>query len=175
MKWRTVEKTLLEALHSALTRFVTDHRNERFYGVALDVNADYGEVFLSLNTEAGLASCAAKRYPQYSSEEIEGHLRWSVGDWQYHGLNTDPPYLEAWEEAWSRTQEQIHDAYLDDEHDEVSEQFLESVCRVLLRLERSPAFMQLAREPGFKTLVIDHDELLEDGWERLARIRADRA
>jgi hypothetical protein len=171
MNWRAAEKTLYEAARSVIGRFADNHRNERFYGLVLDLNADYGEVFLSLNTEAGLRMWAADHYPDYSPEEIEQRLRWNPGDWLYHGFNTDEPYALEWEQSWSEYQDRIHDAVLDDDNDAVSEWFLEAACRVLLRLEKSDALMRLNREEYFKTLVIDHDESLEDAQERLARVR----
>ena len=170
MKWTAVEKTLYDASLAALTRFAAEHLAERFYGFIFDVNADYGEVLLCLNTESALAEWARTHYPEYSTAKVEEQLRWNAGDWEYQGFNTDEPYSNEWEKSWSETKDRIAVAALED--DDVCEEFLESVCRVLIRLERSPAFLRIQREAHFKTLVSDHDEDLEDSRERLARIRA---
>jgi hypothetical protein len=172
MNWNVVETTLFDASVAALSRFAAEHSSEKFYGFCFDVNADYGEVLLSLNTEAGLRTTAQDYYPDYSASDVERELRWNAGDWKYQGFNVDEPSIEiAWNRAWSPTQEAIASATIED--DEVAEDFLESVCRVLIRLERSDAFRPLQREPHFKTLVADHDETLEDSWDRLARVRSE--
>ena len=171
MNWKKVEGTLLDASVTALHAFAHDHAAETFYGFCFDVNADYGEVLLSLNTEDDLVAWAERTYPTYPQREIDSTLRWNVGDWKYHGFNTDKPYAEAWDKAWEETQDALHDAYLDDESAEVPEHFLQSVCRVLIDLERKDAFAPLARTERFKTLVTDHDEPIEDAWARLLKVR----
>jgi hypothetical protein len=171
VNWRKVEQRLRGASVEALRAFARDHPEETFYGFCFDVNADYGEVNLSLNTEEDLAATAARHYPGYSQREIDGRLRWSSGDWKYPGFNSDPPYAKAWEAAWGEAQETIHDAAIDDDGDGVPERFLESVCVVLVAMEEHGELEPLSRAEGFKTLVADHDESIEDSWARLLRVR----
>ena len=174
MNWDEVEQTLFRAALTAMQRFASRHADETFYGFSFDCNADYGEVLLCLNSEKALAEWARRHYPSYSQEEIDRELRWNSGDWKYQGLNQDEDYAQAWEKVWGPTQEKIHAAYLeaaDEEADEFLEIFLESVCRVLLRMERENVFAGLNKEPHFKALVTNHDELLEDAWERLEIVR----
>ena len=161
MDWRKIERRLLGASTKALEQFAKDHPAESFYGFVFDVNEDYGEVFMCLNTE---------------SDDIEDRFRWNAGDFKYHGFNTEPPCAEDWEKAWSATQDAIHDAYLDDEdgEQEVPELFLECVCRVLIAMEKGGAFDRLTRDAGFKTLVVGHDEPIEDSWRRLLEVRNSR-
>jgi hypothetical protein len=168
---RKVERRLHDASAEALRAFGQAHPAETFYGFCFDVNADYGEVCLSLNTEEDLWAHAARMYPSYSAREVEGDLRWSSGDWKYTAFNTDPPYAAPWEAAWAETQEMIHDAYLDDESADVPERFLVSACRVLIAMEKDGSLEPIVRAQGFKALVRDHDETLEDSWARLLRVR----
>jgi hypothetical protein len=173
--WRRVEGTLRRACEEAVAAFAAEHARESFYGFALDCNADYGEVFLCLNTEADLAAWAARIYPAYSPREIDSVLRWNAGDWKYHGFNTNPPCAEKWEKAWSETQDSIHDAFLDDEDgDEIAERFMVSACRVMVALEKDGVLDAFRRGRGFKTLVRDHDEPIADSWARLLRVRNKR-
>jgi len=176
MDWRKVERRLLGASSKALEQFARDHPAESFYGFVFDCNEDYGEVFMCLNSEQDLSQWAARNYPGYRRREIDSSLRWNAGDWKYHGFNTEPPCAEAWERAWSATQDAIHSAFLDDEdeEEEVPERFLESVCRVLIAMEDDGAFDRLTRDPGFKTLVSGHDESLADSWRRLLAVRNSR-
>jgi hypothetical protein len=171
MNWKKVEQRLRDASTEAIRAFARDHPAETFYGFCFDCNADYGEVGLSLNTEEDLWAHAASHYPSYSQREVEGELRWSSGDWKYTGFNTDPPYAKAWEAAWEETQEAIHGAYIDDENAGVPRRFLESVCRVLIAMEKDGGLEPISRAEGFKTLVTDHNETNEDSWARLLRVR----
>ena len=176
--WKRLEETLRRASAEAIGTFASAHGGESFYGFALDCNPDYGEVLLCLNTEAGLARTAAGHYADWSPREVEGRLRWSLGDWRYHAFNTEPPCAEAWERAWSATVERIQEAFAeaeDAEADDMEERFLVSACRVLLALEKDGAFDALGRDPGFKTLVAGHDEVIEDSWARLLRVRNRRS
>ena len=174
VNWKRIEDTLRGASAEAIASFAAAHSTESFYGFAMDCNPDYGEVLLSVNTEVDLAATAARHYAGWSAREVEGQLRWGVGDWRYHAFNTEPPCAEAWERAWSGTVDQIQEAFgeaEDAEADDMEERFLVSACRVLLALERDGAFDALRRDPGFKTLVAGHDEAIEDSWARLLRAR----
>jgi hypothetical protein len=172
MEWPKIERRLLRASKEALQSFASEYSHVSFYGFIFDCNADYGEVLLCLNSEQDLAERAKHSYPNYSQEEIERSLRWNAGDWAYHGFNVEARFARKWEKQWAATQERIQSAYFEDEDDEVSELFLQSVCRVLIAMERSGAFNCVSRTPGFKALVRDHDEALDDAWERLDQIRA---
>ena len=175
MNWAELETTLYASTAALLRRFARDHTRERFYGFIFDVNADYGEVLLCLNTESGLSDWAAKQYPHYSQAEVDQKLRWNAGDWQYQGFNLESPYATEWEGAWSKIQDAIQDACLDDEEGEVSELFLQAVCRVVFRLEASADFSVLNRETYFATLVSDHDEDLQDSRARMELVRGESA
>ena len=63
---------------------------------------------------------------------------------------------------------------LNDDDDEASdwhEQFLETMCRILVSLENENAFDVLRRDPDFRLCCADHDESLEDGAARMQRVR----
>jgi hypothetical protein len=178
LDWKRVEETLRRASADAIAAFAAEHRDESFYAFAFDCNADYGEVFLCLNTEADLAATVRAWLaadPARVEREIESDLRWNVGDWKYHAFNINPPCEKGWEKAWSETEGLIHDATLDDDDgDEIAERFLVSACRVMVAMEKDGVLDVLRRDPGFKTLVGDHDEPIEDSWARLLRVRNQR-
>jgi hypothetical protein len=153
------------------------HRNEEFYGFIFDCNADYSEVLLCLNTEAELSEWSERNYPTYSQDDRDRHLRWNAGDWKYQGFNSTEPDLEkVWQEGWQHIEQQVQDSWLEqnddtDPEDDVATKFMVSVCVVLIKLERANVFNCLSRTPGFRTFVSDHDESLEDAWERLKWVR----
>lgn len=173
MTWDEIEERLYQATAAALRHFSKDHPSESFYGFAFACNADYGEVMLCLNTAAGLRATVAQRYASWSAEEVETRLKWNPGDWEYANFNTKPPYEDAWDAAWSDTQEAIAEATFDDDGEDIPEIFLGVACRVMIALERNDEFRLLQRDPAFATFVTDHDESQGDAWERLRMARHD--
>jgi len=189
MNSEPIEQALYQITERELAAFATRHENVRFYGFAFDCNADYGEVLLCLNDEASLKVHAeeSKRKPArpflpkfdqmrekygitpkalyegWGVEKIMEEFRWNPGDWQYQGFfncSDDP--------AWGGVADTIEDEIEDDKD---REPFLESVCRVLIKLESDHIFDCLDRTENFRGLVTDHDESIERAWDRLTRIR----
>lgn len=194
--WSKLEDCLYSLCVKEIGKFAQAHGEDTFYGFALDCNSDYGEVFLCLNTSEDLHQRAIhystapespgweaigrknaerlgipyKPAPRKPVEENEERLRWSLGDWKYHGFNSNK-----WHTEWEPFQEAVSDACMDEEGDSYSspihKQFMRAACRVLIRLESAGVFEVLRRTDDFKTWVADHDESDEDSWERLAAVR----
>ena len=59
----------------------------------------------------------------------------------------------------------------DEDMEAAQEQFLSMVCRVLIRLENDKVFDKLKKTEGFSSVVVDHEESIEDGFKRLNRFR----
>ena len=175
MNWDDVAERLYDACVVAIESFAAAHGGERFYGFALDVNADYGEVLLCFNTAADLKTTRAKHYPDWSDDEVAQRLRWSVGDWRYHAFNLGEPYAAAWSRAWQQTQENIADAILDeeDQEEDPAEAMLITAAVVAVQLETNQAFDAVPREPGFRALAIGHEDFIEAAWQRMDAVRAE--
>lgn len=179
VNWSRLENRLYDLSVDALRSFAAGHPDEVFYGFMFDCNGEYGDVGLCLNTEEDLRETIRKRYSHYSQEMIL-ELRWCAGDWKYQGFNTNFDELsQRFRSGWEALQEKVQDQCDEDDEDCDEDEdenptvihFLESVCRVLLRMEATDAFACLHRTADFGTLVCDHDESLEDARSRLNRIR----
>ncbi len=107
-------------------------------------------------------------------EELKREIRWSTGDWIHQGFETDA-FADAWEPHGSTIVSSVHRDWLQApdslEPTPTHEAFMNTVCRVLVRLEQADAFTPLDCSPGFRTLAVDHDEDVEHGFERLRLVR----
>jgi hypothetical protein len=175
--WADLEKTLHSLCLHEIGKFAQSHRTETFYGFALDCHSDYGQVLLCLNTPEALCQMAIAYSngspPRKAAEVYERELRWSLGDWKYQGFNS-----ETFEKSWDPFQELVSNAYDEEEPADrtpTQERFMQSACRVLLRLESSNAFNSLQRTDDFQTLAMDHDESDSAAWERLEAVRVEMA
>jgi hypothetical protein len=178
-----IEEVLTAASIKAIEDFAMSHRGESFYGFGLDCNAEYGGVLLCLNTEEEFQTTAAEYSAKWSyTEERLSDLRKSFGDWKYHGFNLEMPW---WDEMWGPYEKSIArywTAYVhefeegEDSSDEAREAFagelMDSLCRVLIRIEESGVLGQLNRDDNFFTHVEDHDEPHGEADERLRLVRA---
>jgi hypothetical protein len=170
-----IATVLRPLIRGELSKLATANPDSSFYGVALDCNVDCGAVFVSANTEAALrAHCLeTKRVkPDRPLEKAMSELKWALGDWTYYCINAE---ADEWERQWTPIAVEI-ETYLDevDDDDEASEwreQFLVTMCRILVSLENERAFDVLRRDSDFRLCCADHDEPLEAGEARMQRVR----
>ena len=183
INWGAFETQLLDSTTRELTSFGAGNALESFYGFMFDCNSDYGQVLLCLNTEESLQKQAesykrdhADLYANKTINDIKQSLRWNAGDWAHQGFNSG-----SFDSDLSEFESSVADATMDEEEDEetfmppTQDRFMKSVCRVLLRLERTNAFDCLVRTADFRTFVADHDETDDDSWGRLKMVRESAA
>ena len=181
--WAAIEARLFELTCAESVRFSCGHTDEEFYSFAFDCNADYGQLLLCLSTKEHLRqeaeSCQAKYADSCLNKPLadwEAELRWALGDWKYQGdcLGFGSDEFNA---GWSECENLIVDSCWIDPCDDrkVQLNFLNSACRVALRLEHDDAFSSLKRTPDFAVYVADHDELEEISWARLNAIRREKS
>ena len=107
----------------------------------------------------------------------------NFGDWEYHGINLD--YSDEWY-PWAKERKKIEN-YISDlfdndntssaddiaiiESEKFSEAFLETIIKVLIRLEKNNVFDELNLDENFITLVVNHDEDEEKSINRIEKIR----
>lgn len=191
--WQEFEEALYQFTRSQLEAFGKEHPDESFYAFAFCCNAYYGEIMLSLNSEADFRRKTTQNigYVGYSKTELE-ELRWSIGDWQFmentlSPSGESPDRLSAAVESFlakiESLQEQAGEAYeegSDDEsaHEEIGaleREFLRRVCHIAVRLEKNGAFHAIRTDPDFTIYVADHDETDFESWRRLIRARIEFA
>lgn len=194
LDWSEIENLLFDLAIADIASFATAHPDEAFYGFAFDCNADYGQALLCLNTPEHLE--LASRGEHLPAEVSAGYeklrkklglvpdrtppderakeLRWSLGAWKYQDFNSP-----RFDQSWMPIQKQIRSAAFPDVVDEsqermrlaLAQEFLKTVCRVLIRLESSGAFDSLNKTGDFQAGVFDHDEWEATSWERLDSVR----
>ncbi len=171
-----VEALLFELARKSIEEFFSSHAHESFYAFGFDCNAEYGDVLLCANTDAEFEK-TKKHYVEqwnYQSEEQFCSLRRSFGDWTYQGFNMNQA---GWNESWEAVEREIQSAHgigqdwaVEDQ--ELTEAFLQCVCRVLIRLEQDPVFERISKTEDFIVQVCDHDEDIFTADARLAGVRA---
>lgn len=101
--------------------------------------------------------------------------QWGFGDWIYHAINCD----DVWEEAWGEVEQAIGNAsnilannrkY--PEMQLLSQSFLETASRALLRVAQSESVARLNRTADFQALCVDHDEGPLEAFARFQEMRA---
>lgn len=166
--WKAVEDLLVSLATERIGRFANEHRAETFYGLGFDCTADRGEVLICLNTD--------ERRQNASDEDLGD--QWGFGDWMYHAINYD----DAWEEAWGEVELAIANAsnilannrkY--PEMQLLSQTFLETASRALLRVAQSESVARLNRTADFQVLCVDHDEGPFEALARFEKLRANQA
>lgn len=172
---QSLEDALVSLAVESVATFAAKHETERFYAFGFDCNAEYGDVLLCANTEADFANTAARYVEEwkYDAEQL-ADLKKNFGDWEYQGFNLDQ---SNWRSRWEHHQEQIEqylfsDQLTDDQRMAFCEELMRCFCRALVRVEHSDALQMLAKEPGFYTQVVDHDEGIDEAAARLQSVRA---
>lgn len=165
--WTPFEIALAALLEEEVRRFGAQHPDEQFYAIALDCNAQYGDILICANTPETLDA----RAERFAASEAGGMadarelMRWGVADWKYAGFNLDAPQWRTRYKAILPIGDELHQP-------QDIEGFLETVCRSLIRAERAGVFECLSRTPDFRIACMDHDEDMVQGDERLDRLRA---
>ncbi len=169
-----IHQVLLRLSSAAIRRFAYEHRDKRFYAFAFDLNAEYGNVLLSANTEAAFEETAEQYVKDWNySEEQLVELKRNVGDWHYMGFNHDQP---EWTAGWSQHELAI-DRYVfseqtsEEDAETFTAAFIETCAMVLLELERAGQLDVLNQEPGFYLQCTDHDEDRHEADRRLDGLR----
>lgn len=165
--WQALENALAQSIHLQVGAFSAAHPDERFYGFAIDCNADYANVLFCLNTDESLEATARDYANEDTPAEVarqKAEMAWALGDWKYQGFNLDS-------RSWADEVPMLDDfAELPNSQD--TEAFLQTCCRALIRAEKDGAFDGLRRTTEFRVACIDHDEDVVDGDRRLDQVRA---
>ena len=174
-----IEDALVHLAISAISDLASTHPDERFYAFGLDCHAEHGQILLCASTEEYFQQISVEYVQRwnYSPSDL-ADLRRNFGDWKYQGFNDGQAH---WEQGWQPVQQAIGEfMWAEDEDEEAHEQacqefieeFLCCACRALVRVEQSKVLERLQREPGFFTLVMDHDEDPDEAMARMHQVRS---
>jgi len=195
-----IEDVLFDLSSKTIQKFSQKQNSEKFYGFGFDVDSSEGEVLLCFNTEEDFQKTAQYYIEEldYTEEDLQ-ELKMNFGDWKYHAINYELDYIQDWY-SWSKYKKEIMSYYdflfdkysIDDtpvENDEnvlfstvdysvaleksqnFSKLFLESIVRVLIRLENEGILNLVNQEKEFIKLVVDHDEDIDKAIERIKSVR----
>ena len=195
-----IEDVLFDLSSKTIQKFSQKQNSEKFYGFGFDVDSSEGEVLLCFNTEEDFQKTAQYYIEKwnYTEEELQ-ELKMNFGDWKYQGINYELDYIQDWY-SWSKYKKEIMSYYdflfdkysIDEtpvENDEnvlfstvdysvaleksqnFSKLFLESIVRVLIRLENEGILNLVNQEKEFIKLVVDHDEDIDKAIERIKSVR----
>lgn len=157
--WAEYESILYKGLHEAVNRINKKHPNIQFYGMCIDCNAEYGQVLLHLNTESDIK--------EKNKEEF-----WDVGDWEYFDIIDDLQEKDNFfNKLWGKKEEYIAENMSEDEEGNSIESFMLMISKVANRLQTSDAIKQLNKTTNFRIVAADHDEDIEDGYERMLKLK----
>lgn len=139
-----LENRLFDWTQQSLALIAQVAWGEPFSAFAFTCSAYYGDIVLSLATDP----------------EVKAHGDYPP-DWRYEVIAQAVPAVA---ELWQREYDPIAHAFLarQDAHDEAAfaafaEGFLDTLRRVMVRLERQQAFARLSTTPEFWTLVTEVD------------------
>ncbi len=110
-------------------------------------------------------------------EKRRGEKKWDFGSWLYHGSDGRVGHLNqaVWDEKWTPIADELDSLYLSDEYedreDEFCQEFIESVYRVLLLVQKSGVLDKLPQTDDFKCLIMDHDQSEEEAWSMMSNMK----
>lgn len=157
--WAEYEAILYPVLHEAIIRVSKKYPNIQFYGMCIDCNAEYGQVLLHLNTESDIIENKKEEY-------------WDVGDWEYFDLMDELQNNDNFfNKAWKRYEDYIVENMFQDDEENPIEDFMVMISKVANKLQNSEAIKTLNKTQNFRIVAADHDEDIEDGYERMEKLK----
>lgn len=93
-------KTLISSqIREFVVEFAASNENRSVYALALDVNEDYGDIIVCINTEESLSKRASSVYTDYSEDEIGGisGIRFNPGEFEFSRVLDLGDFQEAYE------------------------------------------------------------------------------
>ena len=175
-----IGRVLADGIDECVQNVAQTYSNE-YFGFALDCHVSVGTIHFSFGTLSHLERVASRkglsRSQALESPELVERV-WSLGDWPIYCIDERlaPKFFEAWK-PWEALIEHVgyREIYEPTDDDELLEAYREYIlsfaATVLCRAEASGVFAPLSRIEGFRTIVLDHDEDIVRGLERVDRCK----
>lgn len=142
------------AAKNCILDFASSQNNKDVYALVFDLNEDYGDVQVSINTEEGLKKTIVSTYSDYTEDQISGlnGLKYSSGDFAFFDICKFPEEINEWSSNYN--------AYLfslksDTAYFNNIERFSDTICQVLDDLDL--AIAQLDKTEEFIAYHCFHD------------------
>jgi hypothetical protein len=157
-----MKKTIVDFAVLGVERFLQEHPGLEFYAFAFDCNAEYGEVNLCLNTE----TCFSRTLDDYPREKDINRLKYNTGDWEYQCFDT----------LYVLSDEQLDEIFQSMPEDDYQtwQTFVEHLrtlfTEALWEFTQTPAYQNIPKTQDFMAFCVDHDENIDDAWNRVKKI-----
>ncbi|MFC4160761.1 DUF4303 domain-containing protein [Chitinimonas lacunae] len=179
LDFQPMETVLSAGIRECIENVARDHPGEEFVGFALDCNFSVGSIFFSLASTGYLSSIAAQAGMDMEAAASAPSLQerfWSLGDWPLYCVNDRyaPTFVQAWK-PWESLIEivgynELYQQTLDADLSAAFNAHLANwAASVLVECESSGAFHTIARADAVRLIVLDHDEELNVGLDRMER------
>lgn len=177
--WQAAEELLVREGLAQFPQIAANYPHEEFYGVFFDCDIVYTCAQAHMNTNAKLREYAQRCkdddlhrdqpiYSRMSVEEVMEESRWDGGGWGYFSIFPGPNFDEV-AIAYREMSETIGGS--EGELRPLREAFMLMVCRAVIRIEKGGAFNLFRRTPNFRVLCVYIQESVEEGEDRLQRVR----
>ncbi|MFC4160386.1 DUF4303 domain-containing protein [Chitinimonas lacunae] len=181
LDFQAMETVLSAGIRECIENVAREHSGEEFVGFALDCNFSVGSIFFSLASKSYLSSIAAQAGMDTGAAASAPSAReqfWSLGDWPLYCVNDRyaPTFVQAWK-PWESLIETVgySELYQKTFDVDLSNAFnahlADWAASVLIECESRGAFHKIARADAFRLIVLDHDEEVGAGLERIERCK----
>ena len=166
VNFEALEECAFQGTLRDLKNFAEEHQGEEFYGAIFWCESV--EIFTYMPTEELLRSEGTQIH-QCNYEHLAGK---SVDELMEEGRWNATQYMASDHIAWDDYELQIRQVTEDDEQSEgFADRYLELLCRVGLRIERSGVLDAFRRTPDFRIVCISSDHDFATCEQTLARVQ----
>src|SRR5262249_18842114 len=155
-----IEKDLYQCLAACNQFMAESHGQEPFYGFVVDVNPAYFDFAVYYNTESKYQESLRRSLngefgDEYREKKAERwDLRWRPGDWAFSSAWPNPDELSDLMDPMSQWYDHGAKCLGDDrDENEIETKLLESMCRVMDKLQMDGKIDVLPRTKDFRALV----------------------
>lgn len=173
-----MDQALADGIAECVRNVAERFPDRQYFAFALDCQLTYGAVSFSLGDSSDFARLATNTIAESDNAMLLRAL--SCGDWSCPAMNQEfAPHFEA---AWPKWAELIDNVTYREAYERLGDtvlaralrqQLLNRWARLLFKLERTGAYEPIRRSTPFHLLVVDHDEEITDGIERMNVARHD--
>jgi hypothetical protein len=177
--WQAAEELLVRESVARFPEIAAKYAEEEFYGVFFDCDIVHTCAQAHMNTNVKLREYAqrckdddlTREQPLYlglSVDELMEQMRWDAGGWGYFSIFAGPDFDEV-AAAYKQMRETVGGS--EGNLRPLREAFMLMACKAVIRIERAGAFEPFRQTPDFRVLCVYIQESVEEGEERLHRVR----
>ncbi len=152
--FKELQELVFLAAKTCIEEFAASEDNKNVYALVFDLNEDYGDVLISINTEEALQKTINAKYSHYTTDQVSGlnGLKYSPGDFSFFDIGKFPKEFDSWSSSYNSYLENLKSdrAYLNN-----TEKFSDVIVTVINSLNSEIA--QLDKTEEFIAFHCFHD------------------